>query len=129
MPCFALLMHPMTTLYAIWKVFWIERRIKRRYGPGSLNGECEARHSRRLPAEKFISLNLQNIALIYTLISLIYTLISLLYTLISLLYTFIARDLQNIALYQYIVIHNARSKQIIQIFTQLTLVFIVSAVF
>jgi len=62
-----------------------------------------------------ISLNLQNIALIYTLIALIYTLIAL--------------GLQNIALYQYIVIHNARSKQIIQIFTQLTLVFIVSAVF
>ena|GEM_PF-6601433 len=122
MPCFALLMHPMTTLYAIWKVFWIERRIKRRYGAGSLNGECEARHSRRLLAEKFISLNLQNIALIYPLIALIYPLIALIYTLI-------ARDLQNIALYQYIVIHNARSKQIIQIFTQLTFIFILSAVF
>jgi len=62
-----------------------------------------------------ISLNLQNIALNLQNIALIYTLISL--------------DLQNIALYQYIVIHNARSKQIIQIFTQLTFIFILFAVF
>ena len=94
-----------------------------------MHSECEARHSRRLPAEKFISLNLQNIALIYTLISLNLQNIALIYTLIALIYTLIARDLQNIALYQYIVIHNARSKQIIQIFTQLTFIFIVCTVF
>jgi len=80
-----------------------------------LHSECEARHSRRLPAEKFISL-------IYPLISLGLQNISLIYPLISL-------DLQNIALYQYIAAHNVLSTHILAIFSLSTPVFLSMTLF